>query len=128
MTLAAPVTTSVVMGYGGHYVDHNGCSPPMMNAKMMKYSPTSTYSSPSPPDGVHRGQQLVEHQHQGPSATLHHYSSVYNSAGTADIYNNVCVAQALPPPPPSYEQSVVHGSDPHNHWYPTSTATADALQ
>ncbi|VVC38202.1 Hypothetical protein CINCED_3A010707 [Cinara cedri] len=134
--LAVPVTTST-MGYGGHYVDNNGCSPPMITAKMMKYSPTSTYSSPSPPGGVHRGQLLVEHQHQGPSATLHHYSTAYNSAVAVDMYNNACTAQAMPlPPPPSYEQAV-HGPEPHHHWYPPSvmsvhhhqtSAAADGLQ
>lgn len=131
MTLAAPATTPAA-GYGGHYADHSGCSPSMINGKMMKYSPTSTYSSPSPPGGVHRGQQLVEHQHQGPSATLHHYSSAYNGAAAADMYSNVCAAQTLPPPPPpppSYEQSVVHGSDTlHHHWYPTAVMSAHHQQ
>lgn len=139
---AVPVTTSAaaaaaaVMGYGSGvtYADH-GCSPPvMLTSKMMRYSPTSTYSSPSPPTAtVHHQQQqqhqLVEHQRQGPSTTLHHYSSAQYAgvATAADMYNSVC-----PPPqpqqPPSYEQAV--GGQPHDqpqhhvHWYPASVISS----
>ncbi|XP_025200736.1 homeobox protein DLX-5-like [Melanaphis sacchari] len=136
---AVPVTVAGC-GYGaGHYALDNGCSPPTVNMPM-KYSPSSTYSTPSPPGVVaqhhHQRHQLAEHQRPGPSGTLHHFSSY-----SANMYNGVggssCTMQ---PHPPTYEETVngQHQSVPlppqvHLHWYPTSViashdSAADGLQ
>ncbi|XP_015370907.1 PREDICTED: homeobox protein Hox-B4a-like [Diuraphis noxia] len=130
----APVVPVTVAncGYGaGHYSD-NGCSPPIANMAM-KYSPSSTYSTPSPPIIQARRHQLAEHQRPGPSTTMHHYSSY-----GPNMYNgNSC---AMPPHPPTYEETVngQHQSVPmppqvHLHWYPTSViashdSATDGLQ
>ncbi|XP_050538794.1 homeobox protein Hox-A3-like [Daktulosphaira vitifoliae] len=66
-----------------------------LTPKMLRYSPTSSYSTSSPPI------QLIEQQPQGPSTTLHHYSYA------PDMY-----ACQIPPPPPSYEQAVMHDQMP----------------
>ncbi|XP_022173649.1 homeobox protein Hox-B4a-like [Myzus persicae] len=130
-----PATVAGCGGYGaGHYAD-NGCSPPTANMAM-KYSPSSTYSTPSPPNEQvhHHRHQLAEHQRPGPSATMHHFSSY-----GPNVYNgNSC---AMPPHPPTYEETVnggQHQSVPmppqvHLHWYPTSViashdSAADGLQ
>ncbi|KAF0774012.1 Uncharacterized protein FWK35_00000331 [Aphis craccivora] len=137
---SVPVTVVSSCGsYGaaGHYAADNGCSPPTVNVAM-KYSPSSTYSTPSPPGVVqhhHQHHQLAEHQRPGPSGTLHHFSSyaanVYNGAGGMGS----CTM------PPTYEETVNghHQSVPlppqvHLHWYPTSviashdSSAADGLQ
>lgn len=145
--MAIPVTASNMAmdgGYGGHYAD-NGCSSPiLMTNKMMRYSPTNSYSSPSPPSVVrhHHQHLLVENQLHVPSSTLH-YSPSAVSATIAAAYNNVCPpAHSQPPQPPTYEQTIINGQQqlPHHHvhhdWYPTSvisshhqsSATADGLQ
>lgn len=130
-----PVTT--VMGYGGHYVPDNGCSPPTM--RTIKCSPNSSYSaSPSPPSVSlqqhhhhqqqhhhhHHShhQQLVEQMHQAPSTTLHHYS--YSGAAAVDMFNNACTPVPVPATHlPTYEQAVNSGQQqhPHHHvhWYPS---------
>ncbi|XP_060870178.1 homeobox protein Hox-B4a-like [Metopolophium dirhodum] len=133
-----PVVPVTVAGCGGYGADHyasNGCSPPTANMAM-KYSPSSTYSTPSPP-GVqvhHQRHQLAEHQRPGPSATMHHHYSPYGP----NMYNgNACT---MPSHPPTYEETVngQHQSVPlppqvHLHWYPTSViashdSAADGLQ
>lgn len=134
-----PVVPVTVVGCGGGYgADHyasNGCSPPTANMAM-KYSPSSTYSTPSPP-GVqvhHQRHQLAEHQRPGPSTTMHHHYSPYGP----NMYNgNACT---MPSHPPTYEETVngQHQSVPlppqvHLHWYPTSViashdSAADGLQ
>jgi len=134
-----PVVPATVASCGGGYgADHyasNGCSPPTANMAM-KYSPSSTYSTPSPP-GVqvhHQRHQLAEHQRPGPSTTMHHHYSPYGP----NMYNgNACT---MPSHPPTYEETVngQHQSVPlppqvHLHWYPTSViashdSAADGLQ
>ncbi|KAE9545264.1 hypothetical protein AGLY_000807 [Aphis glycines] len=137
---SVPVTVvSSCGGYrrAGHYAADHGCSPPTVNMAM-KYSPSSTYSTPSPPGVVqhhHQHHQLAEHQRPGPSGTLHHFSSyaanMYNGAGGMGS----CTM------PPTYEETVngQHQSVPlppqvHLHWYPTSviashdSSAADGLQ
>lgn len=138
--LSGPPPASVVpatvagCGYGADQYAGSGCSPPTANMAM-KYSPSSTYSTPSPP-GVqvhHQRHQLAEHQRPGPSATMHHFSSY-----GPNVYNgNAC---AMPSRPPTYEETVngQHQSVPlppqvHLHWYPTSViashdSAADGLQ
>ncbi|XP_050422540.1 homeobox protein mab-5-like [Adelges cooleyi] len=86
------------VGYGG------GGGGPYSDAatpKMNRYSPTSSFSTPSPPI------QLIEPQPQGPSTTLHHYSY----PPVADMYSNACPSTL---PPPSYEQAVMNGQ---MQWY-----------
>uniref|UniRef100_A0A2S2NHT1 Homeobox protein Hox-A3 n=1 Tax=Schizaphis graminum TaxID=13262 RepID=A0A2S2NHT1_SCHGA len=134
---AVPVTVAGC-GYGAsHYAADNGCSSPTVNMAM-KYSPSSTYSTPSPP-GVaqhhHQHHQLVEHQRPGPSGTLHHFSSY-----AANMYNGAGAGGGSCTMPPTYEETVngQHQSVPlppqvHLHWYPTSViashdSTADGLQ